>query len=373
MYRNTYVEIDTKKLEDNIKNIINYYDYKYYIGVVKANAYGFGEEIVKYMEKSGINYFAVSNLDEAINVRKYTKLPILILEPINLDYIDIVIKNNITITLSNYDDYKELIKLDYKKLKIHLKIDSGMHRLGFTDKNIIKEVFDKLNSNIEGIYTHLSTSGINDSKYDKQVSKFIELTSLIDISNKIVHIGRSATLINHKRLDFVNAIRLGIIMYGITNNIKFSGIKGKLRSIKRNSYLKKNNISPSILVSPVKIEQTFKLISEVIEIKDINKNEFIGYGLSCYTNSNIKVGIVSVGYADGYDIRNKGNNVIINNKKYEVLCVNAGMIIVKIDNNVKLHDKVEVIYDVKETSNYTKQTVYTVTSNINSNVKRSYK
>ena len=105
MYRNTYVEINLDNIKSNVENIINYYnDYEYYIGVVKANAYGYGEEIVKTLKKSGINYFAVSNLDEALNVRKKVDTPILCLEPVPLEYIDICIEKNITITLSNYDD-----------------------------------------------------------------------------------------------------------------------------------------------------------------------------------------------------------------------------------------------------------------------------
>lgn len=377
MYRNTYVEIDTNKIKNNIKNIISYYnDYKYYIGVVKANAYGYGEEVVKYMSDAGINYFAVSNLDEALSVRKYTNKPILCLEPIPFKYIDIIKKNNITITLSNYDDYKELLKFDIADLKIHLKIDSGMNRLGFTDKVVIKEVYDKLSSNIEGIYTHMATSGINDKKFDNQIDKFTELTSLIDLSKiDIVHIGRSATLVNHKKYDFVNGTRIGILMYGIPNNdIVFSGFKGKLREAKRNKRIKQLNISQTNLVCPVKVEQSFKLISEIIEIKSISANEFVGYGLSNKVESDSLIGIVPVGYADGFDIRNTGSSVKINNKLYQIIgSVNSGMIIIKIDDSVKLHDKVEVIYDVVKTSKYTNQTVYTVTSSINSNILRIYK
>lgn len=376
MYRNTYVEINVKNIENNIKNIINYYnDYEYFIGVVKANAYGYGEEIVKYMEKFGINYFAVSNLDEAINVRKYTDKPILCLEPIPLKYFDIIKSNHITITLSNYDDYNELKDKELGDLKIHLKIDSGMHRLGFTDKNIIKEVYDNLKNNIEGIYTHMATSGINDKKFDNQIDNFKELTSLIDLDKiKIVHIGRSATIINHDKYPFVNGTRVGLLMYGITNsNIVFNGFKGKLREIKRNNMLKKYNISKTNLVCPIEVKQSFKLISEVIETKEVPAKEAIGYGMSNILPVSSKIAIISVGYADGFDLRNIGNTVKIKNNEYSIIgAINSGMIIVKIDDKVKIHDKVEVIYDVKKTSNFTGQTPYTVTSSINSNVKRVY-
>lgn len=376
MYRNTYVEINLDNIKSNVENIINYYnDYEYYIGVVKANAYGYGEEIVKTLKKSGINYFAVSNLDEALNVRKKVDTPILCLEPVPLEYIDICIEKNITITLSNYDDYKKLKKMDIKDLKIHLKIDSGMNRIGFTSKFIIKEVYNKLKNNIEGIYTHMATTGINDKKFDDQIEKFKELTSLIDLKKiKIVHIGRSATILNHKKFDFVNATRIGILMYGIKpDNITFNGIKGNLRKIKRNMKLKKYHISETILNTPIEIKESFKLISEIIEINEVRKNEYIGYGLSNKVKENTLVGVVPVGYADGFDIRNTGNYVKINDKKYKIIgTVNSGMITVEIDKNVKIKDKVIVIDSVKEVARFTKQTEYTVTSSINSNVKRVY-
>lgn len=377
MYRNTYVEIDLDCIKNNVENIINYYNnYKYYIGVVKANAYGYGEEVVKTMQEAGINYFAVSNLDEALNVRKFTDAPILCLEPIPFQYLHICIENNITITLSNYDDFLELKERNIENLKIHLKIDSGMNRLGFTDKNTVKEVYDALSSNIEGIYTHMATTGVFDKKFDNQIESFKDITSLINLSQiPIVHVGRSSTIVNHQKFDFVNGTRIGILMYGIKPNpITFTGLKGRLRKIKRDRKLKKYHISPTMLSTPIEINQSFQFISEIIEIKKVKKGSFIGYGLSHQIDEETLIGIVPVGYADGFDIRNSGNSVKINGKKYTIVgSVNSGMITVKIDGNVSMHDKVVVIDDVKDVARYTHQTVYTVTSNINSQVPRIYK
>ena len=148
MYRKTYVEINIDNLKNNVENIINYYnDYKYYFGVVKGNCYGHGVTyVINELIESGVNYLAVSSLEEALEIRKINKkIPILSLEPIALEYIDICIKNNITITVHDYNYALELIKKDIKKkLKIHLKIDSGMNRLGFKYKDELKEVYSKL-------------------------------------------------------------------------------------------------------------------------------------------------------------------------------------------------------------------------------------
>ena len=90
MYRKTYVEVDLDNIGNNVKNIIKKYnDYKYYIAMVKSNAYGHGMYIVNTLIENGINYLAVSSLEEAIMIRKYNKnIPVLCSEIIDLDSID---------------------------------------------------------------------------------------------------------------------------------------------------------------------------------------------------------------------------------------------------------------------------------------------
>ena len=130
MYRNTFASIDCNTLEKNIKEITKMYDYKYYFGIVKANAYGHGDYIVNSLIKGGVNYLAASSLEETLRIRKRNKnIPILCLEPISHKYLDICEKNNITITIPDIDYFKDInLKL---KLKAHIKIDCGMNRLGF--------------------------------------------------------------------------------------------------------------------------------------------------------------------------------------------------------------------------------------------------
>ena len=94
------------------------------------------------------------------------------------------IENSVTITINDYDYYKELKNKKIKdKIKVHIKIDSGMSRLGFKDKNQVKEVYDNLINNdniiLEGIYTHLATTGVYDKVWDNQIDSFKEITSLI--------------------------------------------------------------------------------------------------------------------------------------------------------------------------------------------------
>ena len=132
MFRKTYVEVNIDNLKSNVKNIVNYYnDYQYYFGVVKGNCYGHGTiNVINELIDSGINYLAVSSLEEALEAREINKkIPILCLEPIAIEYIDICIKNKITITVHDFYYAKKLIEKNInKKIKIHLKIDSGMNK-----------------------------------------------------------------------------------------------------------------------------------------------------------------------------------------------------------------------------------------------------
>ena len=242
MYRKTYVEVNINNLKNNVKNIINYYkDYKYYFGVVKGNCYGHGTTyVINELIESGVNYLAVSSLEEALEARQINKkIPILCLEPIRVEYADICIKNNITMVVHDYNYAKELIEKEInKKLKIHLKIDSGMNRLGFKDRNelneIYKELKEKENIEIEGIFTHFATLGINDKEWDNQLEKFKEITKDINLKEiPIVHLYKSAAFINHPKINFCNGIRLGIAMYGYYSNpvVNKKGLKNKLRAI----------------------------------------------------------------------------------------------------------------------------------------------
>jgi alanine racemase len=354
MYRKTYIEINTSNLKDNIKNIVdNYRGYKYYIGVVKGNVYGHGYESIKYLIESGINYLATSTLEEAIKIRElYQNIPIMCLQPIHIDDVSIAISNDIAITISDYLYFKNLININLSKgVKFHLKINSGLNRLGISDMNQVLDIinFSKNNSfiKIEGIYSHFATTGIYEKHWDDQLERFRNITSLVDLNEiPMVHLGRSLTLLNHDKIDIVNAVRLGAVMYGYyTTSLKQTGIKAFFREIKRKIYTVLFNISKTNRIIKGKFKSCLSLYSEIIEIKQIKKGEYIGYGSYYQTKSNIYTGIVSIGYADGFLRGNNGGYVFINSKKYKIIAVDMGMLIVTIDNTVKLYDRVEIIGD----------------------------
>lgn len=387
MYRKTYVEVNIDNLKNNVKNILNYYNnYEYYFGVVKGNCYGHGTTyVVNELIESGINYLAVSSLEEALEIRKINKkIPILNLEPIRLEYIDICIKNNITITIHDYNYAKELInKKINKKIKIHLKIDSGMNRLGFKEKDQLNEIYNELknkeNVEIEGIFTHFATLGINDKEWDNQLENFKKITSDINLKEiPIVHLYKSAAFINHAKLDFANGIRLGIAMYGYYSEPKYNtkGIKNKLRAIKRKINKRKNNISKTTTKLPIELKSAFKMYTEIMQVKQIKKGEFVGYGAMYRAKQDELIGIMPVGYDDGIFRKSTGRYVAINNKKYQIIGdVGMGMTAVKIDNTVNMYDKVTLIGDeisIKEVANHNGTSIYETMCNIGKQIPRAY-
>lgn len=379
MFRKTYVKIDNKVLTNNVKEIISTYNnYKYYFGVVKANAYGHGDYVVNDLIKGGINYLAVSSLEEAISIRNYNKeIPILCLEPIDLSYIKEIQDNDVTITIEDIEYVKKLLDLKLtKELKVHLKLDTGMSRLGFTNKEELEEALRLLKENknilLEGIYTHIATSGISDIYYDKQISTFEYLTKDINLKEiPIVHIGRSMTLVNHPKLECVNGVRLGICMYGFNNSIP---TPTGLRKIKRDRLLKKLNISETTLTNNLNLKTAFTLYTEVMSIRKIKKGSFVGYGAGYIANEDIIVATLPIGYVDGMSKSMK--YVSINNKKYNIIgeiCMDMTMI--KIDDTVKLHDKVEIFGNnitIKEVSRNIGTNAYHVLTRITTRVPRVY-
>ena len=347
MYRKTYVKIYLKNIKNNVKKVINNYnDYDYYIGVVKADSYGHCDnKVVKAIIDGGCNYLAVATLDEALEIRKdFENIPILCLGLIDLDYIDICIKNNITITV---DDYEYVKKITKKKIKVHIKINTGMNRLGLKTKEEFNRIYKRIiNSNIilEGIYTHMFNVE-NKIITNKQEKKFEDIVDDVDLNTiKMVHLGASEYTLNYPKKKYVNTCRLGIVMYGLLEN----------------------NLN---------LESTFSLESEVIKINQV-ENETIGYNGTYIAKNKELIAVVPIGYADGIIRKNTGRMVYINNKQYPIIgniCMD--MLFVKVDESVSLNDKVILLKDINhimETSKYLDTIPYEIICSISKRVPRIY-
>ena len=147
-YRDTWAEIDLDAIAYNVHQIKKLHPSKSIFAVVKANGYGHGDvEVAKVALKAGVTNLAVSGLDEALGLRKAgIKAPILILGMTRLSDVAIAAEYNIALTAHDPEWIEALVKLELATpVKIHLKVDSGMHRLGITSQEQIQECFELLN------------------------------------------------------------------------------------------------------------------------------------------------------------------------------------------------------------------------------------
>ncbi len=355
MYRKTFIEINLDNIIKNVKNIIKKYpDYKYYIGMVKSNAYGHGMYVINEMINNGINYLAVSNLEEALDIRRFNKdIPVLCVEPIELDSIDVAIKNNVTITIHDIDYFKKINDQIKKKIKVHIKIDTGMNRLGIKDKDEFNEIVKLIKENdniyLEGLFTHFATPGVNDKFYDNQISQFKYITSDIDLSKiDIIHLSSSFIMLAHPKIEIANGVRCGTILFGydIAPKKLNNSPKNILRKI-RNSYLiKKYNISKTYENVDIDLKPAFKVKTNVIQIKKIKKHEKVGYGILYEAQKNEIIATLPIGYDDGIGINHENRYVLINNKKYKAVGeISMCMMSVLVDESVKVGDSVTIMGD----------------------------
>lgn len=348
MYRNTYVEVNLNSIKNNVRRLIEKYsNYKYYFGVVKADCYGHnGNDTVKTIIDAGCNYLAVATLDEAMEIRKDIKdTPILCLGIINKKYIPICIENNITITISNLDYIKELES--FPNLKVHIKVNTGMNRLGVSSKEEFNEVYKLIrekNLILEGVYTHIYNVNSNVDTIN-QFNTFEYITSDIDLNSiPIVHVGASEATEFYPKKEYANGCRLGIAIYGLID------------------------------YPDIEFDSTFSLYSEVIQINKVDSGT-VGYN-GTYKADHDLIAVIPIGYADGIIRKNTGRYVYINSKKYQIVGnVCMDMLFVKVDESVKVKDRVTIIKDIehiKEIANHLDTITYEVICSISKRVPRIY-
>ena len=341
MYQNNYVEINLDNINKNVNTLIKRYNnYQYYFGVVKADAYGHGMiKVASEIIKQGINYLIVSSLDEALELRKKLKYVSILCETsIPLKDINLAIKNNITIVITDYSYYLELMKIKLKnELKIHIEINTGVNCYGINNKKELEEIVNNLLDHkkifLEGIFTNLTdTNTIDSSFFDEQLNKLVVLTKDVKLEDiPIVCIYDDSALLSHPKLKMANGVRIGISMFGI-NPIKYKKVD-------------------------INLLPTFSLFSKIIEKKSVKAHENIGYYNNFKTKTNMQLGIVPIGYKDGFSPFNTGRNVSINNSRYKIIdSVYLDFIIIYIDDSININDKVALIGELitlEEVSEYT--------------------
>jgi alanine racemase len=368
--RPSYALINLSNLKYNYLNIRRKVKNAGIMAVVKADSYGHGvKEVCNALNslKQKPEYFGVAAAVEGEELRKNKiKQPILVFEPVTPSEAEVMVKNNLTATVFEPRHLTILRKAGKGKkiIKVHVKVDTGMHRLGvnFNEAfDFIKKLDRNKNFKIEGVYTHFATSDEKDKSFAYlQLRRF---NSVIDklkekgIDYGLAHCANSGAIMDLPE-SYMDMVRPGISLYG---------------------YYPSLDTSESVKLKPV-----MSVYSVVNSLKDIEEGESVSYGRKFYADTDLRIATVPFGYADGYrrDLTNK-SWAIINNEIYnQVGTVTMDRIMFNINGNKKIVPGDEVILlgsskdksvDAWDWSRLLNTIPYEITCGISKRVKRIYK
>lgn len=277
--RGIKITIDTGAVRDNIAHLKQKYTgYKYYMAVVKANAYGHGLDarLTSKIIEGGADYLVVCWMDDALKLRQmHPDFPILVLNPAEEADILSANEHNITITADSVDSAERIAALAQPGLKVHIKVDTGLHRFGVMDRDELNEMYRVLSDSkaeIEGIYTHLVSEEDVDLM-DGQIDLFFDLCADIPLSDiPIVHIpsGEALTVLPKKeKYAPINGTRMGSVIYGMIDE-------------------------------SVGVKDAFTATARITLKRYVKKGETIGYQ-GCYTAERDEIlGMLPIGYEMGF-------------------------------------------------------------------------
>lgn len=362
MVKRTWAEISLNAIEHNYNVIRNKVaDDTKVCCVIKADGYGHGAvELSQIYEKLGADFFAVSNIDEGIEIRKSgSKLPIVI-----LGYTPVSEAEN----LAEYDISQAVFSLEYAKelfekcveedciCKMHIKVDSGMSRIGFMcqefprDEYSIEEICEACclpNLEVEGLFTHFCVSDEDAEGREftnKQYENFIHVRDSlkkrgVDIS--VVHCSNSGAIEDYPE-TCCDMVRAGIILYGLAPSSKLSD---------------RLDLVPAMTLKTV-----------VAFVKEVQKGATISYGRTFTADRKMKIATVPIGYADGFIRQNaKDGYMMVNGKKAKIvgrICMDQTMLDVTDIEDVKTGDEV-VVFGTGENGEPTADSLAENTGTIN--------
>ncbi|WCN07489.1 alanine racemase [Marinomonas mediterranea] len=326
-YRDTWVEVDLDRIAHNVSHIKEHSGYEHLFAVVKANAYGHGDvEVARAALDAGATHLAVAFLDEALSLRLAIKdVPILVMGPVRVEDISLAAEHKIHITVHDMDWIMQAAHYCGPTVNVHLKMDSGMHRIGLTSAATLALANSTLREykhiNLVGLFTHFATADSCKDYYSQQLKNVAEMTAGLDLNTfEYVHQSNSAALLYQTPQPNANCARLGIAMYGLAPNNEMS--------------------------SPVSLKQAFSLHSRITQVKSILAGDKVGYGATFEAKTPMKIAVIPIGYADGWLRYHQNRSVSIKGKLYPIvgrICMDQSMIL--IDETITTGDQVDLIND----------------------------
>jgi alanine racemase len=369
----TWIEVDRKALK------VNYQVFRKLIkpdcklmAVAKSNAYGHGLwDFAKTMADIGVDWIGVDSITEALTLReKGIHLPILVLGFTLPELMREAVAKNISLTISNFEVLNEISKLSFSgsKLKIHIKVDTGMHRQGFYPNQLIEviKIIQKSNNvELEGLFTHFASAKDPNSLQDtqKQVENFEQAIKIFETAkfNPIIHASATGGAIIMPKAHY-DMVRIGIGLYGHWPSPEIN-----------KHYSDKFSLKPAL---------TWKSI--VSEIKQVPAGEGIGYDLTENFKSDSTIAVIPIGYWHGFRRNLSGiAHVIICGQKAKVIGrVSMDMIVVDVSKikDVKIKDHVTIIgkdcnseITAEDMATLSGTTTYETITCLNPLIKRVYK
>ncbi len=304
----SWAQVSLDSIARNVKTLRAYVGKNTEImGVVKADAYGHGtKQVVPVLLANGVTRLAVSMLDEAIELRKNgVEVPILILGYTDPRWAGEIIGHNVTQTVYSMDLAEALSEAGVrarKEVRIHIKVDTGMGRVGFLSGfdavKQIRRIGALKNIVIEGLYTHFASADEVDPAYTNlQFEKFMSIcTELgrVGIQIPIKHVCNSAAAIRYPSMQ-LDMVRAGVLLYGMSP-------------------------SPSVSAPKLGFRPAMTLKANIVLIKKMEKGQSISYGRTFITERESDIATIPIGYADGYS-RTLSNHaeVMIGGRRYPIV------------------------------------------------------
>jgi alanine racemase len=313
-YRDTWTEVDLDSIHSNVVSVKKLLPQEVeVIAVVKANAYGHGDvRVAETALDAGATYLAVAFMDEAIALRnKGINAPILILGAIRPEDAQVAVNHDLTITVfqAEWLQTAKTYLPDHKKLVVHIKLDTGMGRLGIRRKEeltaIEQLILEDDRIKLEGVFTHFATADeLNQTYFLKQVELFTDLLSTLKERPKYIHCSNSAAALRFPGVYF-NAVRLGIAMYGLTPSLEME------KEI------------------PILLKEAFSLRSRLVNVKKLAKGDKVSYGATYESEGEEWIGTIPIGYADGWIRGLQGQEVLVDGKRVPIvgrICMDQCMV-----------------------------------------------
>ncbi|MER0123754.1 alanine racemase [Streptococcus sp. ZJ93] len=362
IHRPTTIQVDLAAISDNLEQVRKGLPKETQtFAVVKANAYGHGAvAVARHLEKQ-VDGFCVSNMDEALELRQAgISQPVLILGMIPVEAVPLAISEKVMVTVASLEWIQLLLQqgISLHGLQVHLKVDTGMGRIGFRDSQSLNQATDELeqhDATIEGLFTHFATADEKDDRqFQLQLARFKGMISEMNRVPACIHASNSATSIWHADTVFT-MVRLGNVLYGL-------------------------NPSGHDLDLPYSIQPALRLISELVHVKEVEAGASIGYGATYRSEQREYIGTIPIGYADGFFRAMQGFSLLVEGEYCPVVGrVSMDQITVRLPKKYPLGTSVTLIglsgdraIEVQDWADYLKTINYEVVCGLSDRIPRYY-